>query len=79
MSAALLILPDLAPDEGGRPSLDEELLALLRGDTCECLVCGARVDVEGRGQAERIECTACGSVIERPPPPRPGPGQLSFL
>ena len=54
-------------------TLDEELLALLRGESAECLVCGERVEAE----AGRVECEACGSVLER----RPGviEGQLGLL
>jgi hypothetical protein len=42
-------------------TLDEELVALLRGDAPECLVCGEDVEAEG----ERVECQACGSIVER--------------
>ena len=54
-------------------TLDEELEALLAGETGECLVCGEPVEVEG----ERAECLSCGVVFE--PAPRPGPGQLALL
>jgi hypothetical protein len=54
-------------------TLEEELEALLAGELGECLVCGEPVEVE-RG---RVECQACGSVLE--PVRRPSPGQLSLL
>jgi hypothetical protein len=44
-------------------TLDEELDALLTGEGRECLVCGDPIEVEGG----RVECSACGSVLERPP------------
>jgi len=53
--------------------LDEEFLALLRGEADECLVCGEPVEAEG----ERVECPACGTVLE--PPPAAGPGELTLL
>ena len=54
-------------------TLDEELEALLAGETGECLVCGEHVEVEDG----RVECEACGSVLER----RPGliEGQLALI
>jgi len=55
-------------------TLDEALLALLCGDSDACLVCGELVECEG----ERVECPACGSVLE----PAPGeviPGQMRLL
>ncbi len=45
-------------------TLDDELEALLAGETGECLVCGERVEAEDG----RVECGACGSMLERPPP-----------
>jgi hypothetical protein len=45
-------------------TLDAELEALLAGESTECLVCGEEVEVLGG----RVECAACGSVLERPPP-----------
>jgi hypothetical protein len=56
-------------------TLDEELVALLCGEVAECLVCGE--EVEGGG-GERFECSACGSVLERPPPEEI-PGQLTLI
>ncbi len=47
-------------------TLDEELEALLAGETGECLVCGEPVELEGG----RVECGACGSVLE------PAPGRV---
>jgi hypothetical protein len=46
-------------------TLDEELLALLRGEDDSCPVCGERVE----GPAGRVECSACGSVVEEVMPP----------
>jgi hypothetical protein len=45
-------------------TLDTELEALLAGEGSECLVCGEEVEIRD----ERVECPACGSVLERPPP-----------
>ena len=59
-------------------NLDEELLALLRGEVAECLVCGEEVEVLDEGGRERVECPGCGSVLERPPP-EVIPGQLKLL
>ena len=41
-------------------TLDEELTALVATDLRECLVCGEEVQIAG----ERVECTACGSILE---------------
>jgi DNA-directed RNA polymerase subunit RPC12/RpoP len=54
-------------------TLDDDVVALLAGESSECLVCGEPVESEG----ERIECAACGSVLERLA--RPKPGQLALL
>ena len=54
-------------------TLDEELEALLAGETGECLVCGEDVDVEGK----RAECPCCGSVLELLP--GAGPDQLALV
>ncbi len=54
-------------------TLDEELAAIARGETVECLVCGEQVEVEDG----RVECTECGSALERPG--EPGPDQLALL
>jgi hypothetical protein len=59
-------------------NLDEELLALLRGEVAECLVCGEEVEVRDEGGRQRAECPTCGSVLERPPP-EVIPGQLKLL
>jgi hypothetical protein len=57
-------------------SLDEELVALLRGEAEECLVCGEPVEADWeRGS---VECPACGSVLE-PAPREVIPGQLRLL
>ena len=40
-------------------TLDEDLLALLRGEDDACPVCGERAEL----RAARLECTACGSVL----------------
>jgi hypothetical protein len=45
-------------------TLDEELEALLAGETRECLVCGEPVEVGGG----RVSCVACGSVLHARPP-----------
>jgi hypothetical protein len=59
-------------------TLDEELLALLRGEVTECLVCGDEIElVDGNGR-DRVECPACGSVVERPLP-EVIPGQLELI
>jgi hypothetical protein len=55
-------------------TLDEALLALLHGETDECLVCGESVEGEG----EHVECPACGSVLE-PAPREVIPGQMTLL
>jgi hypothetical protein len=55
-------------------TLDEALLALLHGETDECLVCGEPVEGEG----ERVECPACGSVLE-PAPREVIPGQMTLI
>lgn len=47
-------------------TLDQELEALLAGETGECLVCGEPVELEGG----RVECGACGSLLE------PAPGRV---
>jgi len=57
-------------------TLDEELVALLCGEIAECLVCGEEIEVAG--ERERVECPACGSVLERPPPDEI-PGQLTLI
>jgi hypothetical protein len=54
-------------------SLDQEVDALLTGESEECLVCGEPVEVE-RG---RVECAACGSVLQ--PAPRSSESQLALL
>jgi Zn finger protein HypA/HybF involved in hydrogenase expression len=54
-------------------TLDEELAAIVRGETVECLVCGEQVEAE-RG---RVECPECGSVLERRG--QPGPDQLALI
>ena len=54
-------------------TLDEELLALLRGDRAECLVCGEPVEAED----EHVDCPACGSRLESRR--RSDPGQLALL
>jgi Zn finger protein HypA/HybF involved in hydrogenase expression len=46
----------------------------MRGELRECLVCGEPVEGEG----ERVECPACGSVLE-PAPREVIPGQLELL
>jgi hypothetical protein len=53
-----------APDEPFR-SLDDQLLALIRGDLFECPACGEGVDASEEG---RIACAECGSSLEPPPP-----------
>lgn len=55
-------------------TLDEALLALLRGDSDACLVCGEPVECQG----EQVECPACGSVLE-PAPREVIPGQIRLL
>ena len=42
-------------------TLDQELLALLRGASLECLVCGEFVLHEG----SRIRCPECGTTLAR--------------
>lgn len=64
---------------GGRTDAEQDtlegaLLALLRGETEACLVCGEPVVGEG----ERVECQACGSVLEKAPR-EVAPGQLTLL
>jgi hypothetical protein len=59
--------------EPARPSLDEELGALFRGEIVECLVCGEPVDVEDN----RAECRSCGTLVE--PAPVVIEGQLELL
>jgi hypothetical protein len=59
-------------------TLDEELLALLRGEVAECLVCGEEIELLDESGRDRVECPACGSVIERPPP-EVIPGQLELI
>ena len=54
-------------------TLDEELAAIVQGETVECLVCGEQVEIEGG----RVECTECGSALERRG--EPGPDQLALL
>jgi hypothetical protein len=56
------------------PTLEAALLALMRGELRECLVCGEPVE----GDEERVECAACGSVLE-PAPREVIPGQLELL
>ena len=41
-------------------TLDEELEALLAGESGECLVCGEPVEAED----EHVDCPACGSRLE---------------
>ena len=41
-------------------TLDQELLALLRGASLECVVCGEFVL---RSQRGRVECPECGSAL----------------
>jgi hypothetical protein len=55
-------------------TLEGALLALLRGETQACLVCGEPV----AGEAERVECPACGSVLEAAPT-EVIPGQMSLM
>ena len=62
------------PGAPRRESLDELLVALLRGDVCECLVCGEAVELD----AGRAECPACGAVLEAPPR-EVDPGQLTLM
>ena len=52
MSAAVLTM-----------SLDEELVALVAGESDDCPACGEAVVREDRG----IECPACGSRLENGP------------
>jgi hypothetical protein len=73
MTLAVLTRPGPVRAGPDRPSLEQELEALLAGEPGECLVCGEPVELE-RG---RVECRACGSVLE--PFRRPHPGQLSLL
>jgi hypothetical protein len=54
-------------------TLDEELAAIVRGETVECLVCGEQVEIE----CGRVECGECGSVLEGRS--EPGPDQLALL
>jgi hypothetical protein len=54
-------------------TLDEELAAIVRGETVECLVCGEHVEAEGG----RVECPECGSALERRS--EPGPDQLALI
>jgi Zn finger protein HypA/HybF involved in hydrogenase expression len=42
-------------------TLEQELLALARGISLECLVCGEFVLREG----DRLQCPECGSVVRR--------------
>jgi len=70
-----LALDGLADTESARePTLDEQLLALIRGELFECPVCGASVDAANDG---RISCAECGSVLE--PAPRQNEGQLALM
>jgi rubrerythrin len=55
-------------------TLDEALLALLQGETDACLVCGEPVE----GEEERVECSACGSVLEAAPR-EVIPGQMTLI
>jgi rubrerythrin len=55
-------------------TLDEALLALIRGEADACLVCGEAVE----GEDERVECPACGSVLE-PAAREVIPGQLTLM
>jgi hypothetical protein len=71
MTALALIRP--SPDTD-LPTLETTLLALMRGELRECLVCGEPVE----GDGERVECAACGSVLE-PAPREVIPGQLELL
>jgi len=54
-------------------TLDEELLALLRGEDDECLVCGEHVEA----RVGQVECTACGSRLSAGRDP--GEGQLMLI
>jgi hypothetical protein len=66
--------PDTAVGAGPvRPSLDEALAALFRGDVVECLVCGGSVEVNDG----RVECGFCGTLVE--PAPVAIAGQLELL
>jgi rubrerythrin len=55
-------------------TLDEALRALLRGESDACLVCGEPVE----GEEERVECPACGSVLESAPS-EVIPGQMTLM
>lgn len=57
-----------------QPTLEATLIALLRGETDACLVCGEPVE----GEEERVECPACGSVLE-PAPRKVIPGQMTLI
>jgi hypothetical protein len=66
---------DASEARGGasRASLDDQLLALLRGDRDGCLVCGERAHV----QDSIAECPACGSTLASVP--RPADDQMALV
>jgi predicted RNA-binding Zn-ribbon protein involved in translation (DUF1610 family) len=43
-------------------TLDQELLALMRGVSMECLVCGEFLQ---RKPGDRLECPECGLLLHR--------------
>ena len=57
-----------------QPTLEATLIALLQGETDACLVCGEPVE----GEEERVECPACGSVLE-PAPREVISGQMTLI
>lgn len=73
MSAAMLAPRRPAGPGPIRPSLDDQLAALVRGEEGECLVCGEPVEIDG----EELVCPACGSALRALPAEIDG--QLSFL
>lgn len=68
--------PDSAPprSDAEQDTLEGALLALLRGETHACLVCGEPV----AGEGECVECPACGSVLGSAPR-EAAQGQLTLL
>jgi len=48
------------------PTLDEELAALVRGETDACLVCGGPAVLEPGGA---VACETCGLRLTTPAPP----------
>jgi predicted RNA-binding Zn-ribbon protein involved in translation (DUF1610 family) len=47
-------------------TLDQELTALLRGASLECLVCGEFVlHVRGEREVASLACPECGSILAR--------------